>query len=300
MLIDEIIEMLSDESSQLSSALLKTRVFLFKIGKKELAAWPDQELAGYANENLVPPYRTVRGRVKGYVQSYAVRAPDFPLPIMHLDEATQRRLTILRMPQSVAVLENITRDKNSTLQIPLPSESGRLFAQHINGSIEACWIEIQQVDLRGIIFQIRSKILDFMLELKDQIGENVKTDAEVRKMVNSGKFDTNNIFSNAVFGNNTTVIVGNANNQNAFNSVYKGDFSTLRNQMAQWGIPNEDLAELEKALNSDAGSNSSVSDGAIGSWLSAIGEKIKSGSVKVGESITIGVITKLLSEYISK
>jgi hypothetical protein len=39
MLLDEIIELLSSEQHSLTEALLKTKVLLHQIGKKDLAGW---------------------------------------------------------------------------------------------------------------------------------------------------------------------------------------------------------------------------------------------------------------------
>jgi AbiTii len=50
MLTDEIISLLSEEKSSLSEALLKTKVFLYQIGKKELAEWVNHELNGYPED----------------------------------------------------------------------------------------------------------------------------------------------------------------------------------------------------------------------------------------------------------
>ena len=39
MLLDEIIEILSQEKASLTDALLKTKILLHQIGKKELVEW---------------------------------------------------------------------------------------------------------------------------------------------------------------------------------------------------------------------------------------------------------------------
>ena len=53
MLLDDIIAILSDENGTLNSALLKTKVLLHSLGKKDLAAWVTNELKGYADENVL-------------------------------------------------------------------------------------------------------------------------------------------------------------------------------------------------------------------------------------------------------
>jgi hypothetical protein len=50
MLLDDIIAILSDSKGSLTDALLKTKVLLHQIGKKELAAWVTNELSDYPDD----------------------------------------------------------------------------------------------------------------------------------------------------------------------------------------------------------------------------------------------------------
>ncbi len=63
MLLDEIIVTLSDENGSLTSALLKTKVLLHSIGKKDLASWVTHELKGYPDEGSIPEYRKISSEV---------------------------------------------------------------------------------------------------------------------------------------------------------------------------------------------------------------------------------------------
>ncbi|EMY8516621.1 hypothetical protein ABCT72_003513, partial [Vibrio cholerae] len=62
-LIDEIIEILSSEESNLKTALLKTKVLLHKLGEKDILDWVDSELRGYQYIELLPSYSSVLGNV---------------------------------------------------------------------------------------------------------------------------------------------------------------------------------------------------------------------------------------------
>ena len=53
-LVDELVDLLSDESTSLSAALLKTKVLLHKIGHKELVEWVNHELNGYEDKDSLP------------------------------------------------------------------------------------------------------------------------------------------------------------------------------------------------------------------------------------------------------
>ena len=46
-IIDEIIDNLSSETLNLSNALIKTKVLLYKMGEKDLEKWINNELNGY-------------------------------------------------------------------------------------------------------------------------------------------------------------------------------------------------------------------------------------------------------------
>jgi hypothetical protein len=55
----KIIDILSDENGSLNGALLKTKVLLHTIGKKDLVPWVDNELKGYPDDDSVPEYRSM-------------------------------------------------------------------------------------------------------------------------------------------------------------------------------------------------------------------------------------------------
>ena len=54
MLLDEIIGLLGDEKASLTEALLKTKILMRQIGKKELAEWVNNELNGYPDNSELP------------------------------------------------------------------------------------------------------------------------------------------------------------------------------------------------------------------------------------------------------
>jgi len=62
-LIDEIIDNLSADQPNLTNALMKTKVLLHKLGKKDLIEWVNNEINGYSEAADVPPYRTVNAQV---------------------------------------------------------------------------------------------------------------------------------------------------------------------------------------------------------------------------------------------
>lgn len=87
MLISEIIDLLGRDDANLTQILLKTKILLYEIEKKELAQWVNAELTGYSEGDDVPGYRKVKAQVLGNVASIAWRYSNHPLPTMHLSES---------------------------------------------------------------------------------------------------------------------------------------------------------------------------------------------------------------------
>ena len=117
-LLDEIIDLLSDESGSLNAALLKTKVLMHRIGHAELAEWVNDELNGYGKDKVIPDYRITRGRVVGNVQNIRMIYNAMDLPTGHLPERLRTHLERHEMSQSMTVLEELSKGQG-TLQMPL-------------------------------------------------------------------------------------------------------------------------------------------------------------------------------------
>lgn len=120
MLLDEIITLLGDQNARLSDALLKTKILLHQIGKKELAEWVNHELNGYPETAALPEYRILGAQVRCHAASIGWQYSDIPVPIGHLDEKKTDMLTKARMRQSLTVLEDMVKtDGKLTRQLPM-------------------------------------------------------------------------------------------------------------------------------------------------------------------------------------
>src|SRR6266478_13324 len=184
MLLDDIIDLLSNETASLFEALLKTKVLLHQIGKKELARWVNNELDGYPRDDSgLPPYRILPTHVKANFANPVYRYQSHPLPIGHLKPEERKHLEHAYMFESLAVLEDMTkRATHGNVHCPIPMEFNTRLGQSLDNSysVEAAWCQVAVHDIKGIPAHIRSRLLDFLLELKDSIG-NTSNDAELRQ-----------------------------------------------------------------------------------------------------------------------
>jgi hypothetical protein len=207
MRLDDLITALSDERESLSGILLKTKVFLHQIGKKDLADWAKHELNGYADAASLPEYRRLPAQVKAAVTSVAWRYSSHPLPTSHLPDEIRDRFIDGAITQSISVIEAWTDGEGESIQRAIPMELNGLLGKKLAPGVhvEQAWAETPLADVKNILAQVRSRLLDFLLELKDSVGDADQPE-EVKERVRG--VDTGGMFQSAIFGPNATILIG--------------------------------------------------------------------------------------------
>lgn len=296
-LISEIIEILSSDTGKLSDALIKTKVLLHKIGHKELVPWVNSELNGYPDRDSVPEYRILPAAVLVNASNGAYRVTSHHIPMGHLKEEQRESVETARMDQSLAVLEKFTEKDGGHLQAHIPMESYSLLGKGLGNyyQIESAWSEISPDSVLQILIQVRSRLLDFVLELNDQFPSEMDED-QVKEHI--GSVDTENLFNSAIFGDNTTILVGSSNTQTVSNINVKGDFDALAKTLQNNGVSDIDITALKDAIEQDASivNNDSKEFGpAVKSWL----QTMLSKAVEASWNIELGIASSLLASTLN-
>jgi hypothetical protein len=298
-LADEIIESLSSEKSSLTEALLKTKILLHKIGHKELVDWVNNELNGYPDSVEVPTYRILPAQVLANVASIAYQFNSHPIPIGHLTKAQREGLEISKMNQSLAVLEKLVEKNDGHLQAPIPMEyNGVLGKNLVSGmQIQRAWCSISIADVNGIFIQVRSRLLDFLLELNEKLPDDLN-EAEIKNR--SDEIDAAGMFKNAIFGDNVTIVVGTANSPTATNIKTKGDVSVLLNELRKNNVPESELILLNEAIEADVGKVNEKTKKfgpSVRAWLDKMLSKVADASWQIELNIASNVLTSALQHY---
>jgi hypothetical protein len=304
MLLDDLITALSDEKESLTGILLKTKVFLHQIGKRDLADWAKHELNGYPDAASLPDYRRLPAQVRANVVSVAWRYSAHPLPTSHLTEEIRERFINGAFTQPVSVIEDWAAGEGGSIQRPIPLELNGLLGKTLERGIhvEQAWAETPLADVKNILSQVRSRLLDFLLDLRDTVGDVSEPD-DVKERVRS--VDANGMFQSAIFGPNTTILIGDQSTISAsqFNSVsgmaagVRDLISQLRPALLSASLPNAirdqaelSLTELEAAVEANQPDTSRMRDGLMflqKTFEGAAGNLLASGA--------IALITKLLA-----
>lgn len=292
-LADEIVELLSSNDGVLSEALIKTKVLLHKIGHKELVTWVNKELNGYEDDDDLPDYRIVEAQVLVNATNRAYQVRSHPVPLGHLEEDYRNRLEKGIMPQSLAVIEELTAKKEGSLQSHIPMELNGLLSRNLaNGYIvQRAWCEIPMASASNILMQVRSRLLDFILELSGEFS-SANTDEEIKDKAN--KFDAGNLFNHTIFGDNTTIVVGSENTQTVTNTNTKNNFEALANELKSNGVSDDNVIVLKQAIESDSNfpvQNKNEFGPEVKSWM----QSMMSKAIETSWQIELGVAGSLLA-----
>lgn len=281
-LLKDIVTLLGDKDGSLTDALLKMKVLLHRIGHKELADWVNDELNGYGDGKPVPAYRVVGARLLGNVQNSAWQFSKHGLPTTHLPDDVRKSLLEASLRESVGVLEQFAAKPDTSLSIPIPPEFNSLLGKAIqNAWVTSAWTQIEATQILSVLIEIRSRLLDFVLNVQDQLGD--VADDNMKEAAKG--IDAAGMFASAVFGDNATVVIGNSNETTITNTVTKGDFAALAKAFKDTGVAEGDVDELKAAVDDDdpkAVAETKQFGPKVKAWMGKMSEKAISGAWSIG------------------
>ena len=298
-LLTDLISELSEPQPSLIDALVKTKVLLHRVGRRDLVDWVNNEINGYPDDAPLPSYRVIPAHVKGNVTNNAYSYSDHPLPTMHLTKEQRKRLEELEMRDSIAVLEGLAKHDTKGLQRPLPVEYAAFFNKALSGGykVQQAWCDIGIGRFAQITAQVRSKLLDFLLDVSEKVGADMSDEA-VKRVAQSP--ETGSMFNNAIFGDNVTILVGHNNQQTVRNSVERGDFDSRAAFLRAKQVQESDVAALQQAIAADS-TSTEVAEKSFGpqtrSWLSRMMDKAINAAWQVEIGVAGGLLTNALSRY---
>lgn len=290
---DEIISLLSDDKASLASALLKTKVLLRRLGHPEIEPWINDELTGYRADARVPDYRIVGARLTGTLENMARRQTGVGLATWHLPDHVRENLCTAHLGQSVVELESFATAQEGTLASPVPPELYGILGQaYSGGHVTSARSVIGTTQIAGVLTEIRSRLLDFLLNLQDTMGDVPESDM---KKAAEG-INARELFNNTVIGANATIIVG-SHNQTTVCNVAKGDLAALQKVLADAGIARDDLAALDHAIGEDGDTPHQTRQlgPRVGAWIGTMVQKAATGAWQIG----IGAGGNLLASAIA-
>ncbi len=259
--IEGIIEDLVDGNKNISTIFLKLQVIVHILKNENLKSWVEYELHGYPDKRSLPKYRIIPGVVYGDLEQHrglqgSYRISNFILPTSHIkDDDLLDILRQFRCTYSISLIEEIANNNEHEIQVTLPD----FCIPYLQKGLEKnCYLnqisqQIQKFDLKNIVDQVKSSLLQFLLEINDELN----LDIEFTAMENKEKIQkaiNNTIYAGVVAtGDNATInanesnIVGGQNNSVIINETIKKEIENLVAQIAE--ISDTFSDEREEVLN---------------------------------------------------
>ena len=292
-LLDEIRSDLVNESASLPNILRKAKILASALGVPEFREWVDCELGGYQDKEKVPSYRrftpTNLGDFAGPFQS---GVKNMVLPTYNLPPGVKDLAENMIFFEGVGALAARGSDAG---QIKWPQEAVMLAREVMQMQGGMVLVDAHQPVpaylMPGILDQVKTKLLDFVLGLqenhitaKDLDNRTVATDV------------ARNLFQIYIYGDRNIVASGEHVNQQV-NPVEKGDLESLLNRIRELGIDEEDVHELDDAVQSEPEAPEGRLGPKVKGWLGGMISKAASSTWNVGLEFGSKALTDALNGY---
>jgi hypothetical protein len=176
-LLAKIIEGAIDDDVKLVTLLRKCLILADNLNNESLKAWATAELNGYPDHNIIPEYRITQVTAKGlFLGPMGAQINDQPLPAGILKEAHRWWATTAYLSEPVSSYERLAGDpdKNGCATINWPADLTAAYqAKFFSGySLNRAWQEIPMGAVAGIVDTVRTRILQFALEIQREVGDS--------------------------------------------------------------------------------------------------------------------------------
>ncbi|MCZ0709686.1 hypothetical protein OYT00_06735 [Microbacterium paraoxydans] len=248
-ILDDIIEASTDTSVATADLLRKVQVVAHRLGAKEVVAWVKSELGGYEEDAELPSYRimntSVMGVFTGPMQSTIRQLLTVPAPGMEDLWIAEFRVPLTEL-QALSELQKDPQREWPSMAVQAYEASG-VFSIGFHGLFSAHNIITRQ-SLRGLIDIVRSKAMEFALELQTDYPE-AGTPGGPTVATEPGLSTTVFHVTNNIYGDGTNIATGSDIKQRS--RVQKGDLDALQREAESSGLSAEDATKFVAAVTSE-------------------------------------------------
>jgi len=297
-LLDEIIELATDNKQPLTVVLRKCLVLAHHLKNERLKAWANQELNGYDSTDRLPEYRIVGAHATGdFSGRFQSGLRNWTIPPAVLEEKHKDFAQQVYLAQAISVYEDIARkeDDQGTIVFDWPANLVLYYQQRIKFNQPMALNHARQIVSKQSIIElvdtIRNRTLNMALELQTELGEQ-----DLKKITQAEKEQVDRTITTVIYGGTNVFASGhsqvNADIRQQIISV--GNRADLDAVLKRSGLSDEDLAELSEAEKEDG--SKKIGKGVTG-WIKKTAPKVLAGGVKIGTEVGQKLLTEWLKQY---
>lgn len=291
-LLDEIIENVTVAKEPVADTLRRCLVLAYRLRNDTLKAWVEKELNGYGSGDELPSYRESPGIAKGiFLGGWGSQLNNQPLAPSILKKEHRHWANTVRLTQPIAAYDN--REENDNAMLPWPADLVVLYqSKFFEGmALNRAWIEIPASMMTSLVDTVRTRILTFALQIQQELNEsegdpaNAISPAEVERIVNVTILGGHNVIGDVREFKAQTVTVG--------------DIKSLKAALAQLGVNDGELRELEGDLQEEAvvGADEKKLGERTAAWVKKTAKRLGEAGLKIGGSVAEEMLKQAIQRY---
>jgi hypothetical protein len=292
-LLTEIQTAATDPGVPLSDLLRKCQILAFRLRHEPFKEWVAHELNGYPDETPLPKYRgPFAGEVKADLAGpLGSGAKNVGVPLSNIPDEIRVDLRSMSFYQGVGMLASLIADASrvgeTSVKSMYSSELAALTPVWQNYQTIAMWVEVPIASVAGVLDQVRSRALEFVLEIEAENPEAGATaTATVAPPVPLARADA--IFNTVIYGGQVAI------GPKATVNVTPGDLASLMAFLEAQGVAAADREELAAALKTDKGKLGPR----VKAWLGEMAVKAAGAGGRIGEGAAGGLIAVAVARFL--
>lgn len=232
-----------DANEPIGTLLRKCKVLAVRLGSSEFKLWVENELNGYTDKEKIPEYRILSVGCKGHFSgAFGSSMSNASIPSRCIPQDFRKGLFTCYLAQPISSIEALISDSDGgTVQAPWPADVTAHFGMKIYQGMNClqAWKVIPVNALIGILDMIRSRVLNFVLEIESEDPE--AGDAPIHSHPVAEE-KVQQIFHTYITGNVQNVATGSSHvNQHAVKNENTQLFNELLQALA--GTKENDVAK---------------------------------------------------------
>jgi hypothetical protein len=304
-LLHRINEGATDSSTPLGDVMRLCLRLGSLLGNKELSDWAKAEGGGYTSRANLPDYRVFETEVKGNFSGWYGRAMQHaPIPHFWVEEAHRDLLCKAHLTHSVGELERFARGgraDTNVLTIAWPADAMVLYQRKplYQGFV---LVEAEQIlsttVMAGILEEIRTRVIEFVLTIETELNIDIMDyDTSKKPLEAAAQEKVSQIFNTTIHGGSNFAL-GNSGttNQQAI-QVQPGDLKGLKEKLAELGVPDVLVSDLDTALSKDADSEEQPGPHVKG-WFGRLATKVGTGAIQLAGTATALVVMTEVKRFL--
>ena len=296
-LLGRIIDGAITDEVKITTLLRQCLVLADQLENESLRTWAESELNGYSDHTSMPEYRETGITAKGvFLGPMGAQINSQPLASHILKEDHRWWANKAYLKEPIASYERLAKDVGAEgyATMEWPADLTTFYqTKFVKGYVlNRAWQEIPLGAITSIVDTVRTRILQFALQIQREVGAPSSNDVPQPENVDQA-------VQTIIYGG-TNIINSSVGDHAQFGGqkiVVEGDFQTLDGRLREIGLSQDDVTTLHKAIADDQADGAKKGFGArVGAWLQSAGslvgkEGAKAASGVAGKAVTTAVLT---------